>query len=252
MTTPHLAGTVESEVWVWDATTGEKEKIFKTDSHRIVALSWSPDGQMIAAGSLDNGEIYLWQVDSNKPALVFQDGTQITSVSWSRRGDLLAVSNLPQGVHIWDIHGKKFLHRLNAAGEVSFVTWNPESDILATGGGFSGSEGVGPQYWDSKGRKLLQSVDSGADYLLMGRWNADGTRIATADIGGTVSVWEMKVAHPLQTFVGSNFDFYSNTLVNFMAWSPNNELAIVTADNHIKVWDITKGKELYDLACNET
>jgi WD40 repeat protein len=58
---PLYEGWEENAVIVWDTATGEPIHRFLGHTGRVVSLSWSPDGQILASGSLD-GTVILWEM----------------------------------------------------------------------------------------------------------------------------------------------------------------------------------------------
>jgi transcription initiation factor TFIID subunit 5 len=68
---------------------------------RINTLTWSPDGQWLAAG-LDSGEIILWDMQRYRPVdLLMGHADQVVGLNWSRDGSLLASNGLDGTVLIW-------------------------------------------------------------------------------------------------------------------------------------------------------
>lgn len=58
---PRHEGWEENAVIVWDAITGEPIYRFLGHTGRVVSLSWSVDGRLLASGSVD-GTVILWEV----------------------------------------------------------------------------------------------------------------------------------------------------------------------------------------------
>jgi len=97
------SGMDNGMVVLWDTSSGKQLKLL-TDGmagQRINTLTWSPDGQWLAAG-LDSGEIILWDMQRYRPVdLLMGHADQVVGLNWSRDGSLLASNGLDGTVLIW-------------------------------------------------------------------------------------------------------------------------------------------------------
>jgi WD40 repeat protein len=120
----------------------------------VYSLAFSPDGRMLAAGSgnllsafyhtpgLGNdpgtGAVRLWEIaDQNKEIAVFssQDWWSVNSVAFSSDGQWLAAGHSDGRLRLW--HMSKLDRKpiiLTHEDTIQSVAFNPNSDILATGG----------------------------------------------------------------------------------------------------------------------
>ena len=69
-----ITGDGAAVLWDWSS---EKppEEVFPADA-KIATLAWSPDGRWIAAASITDKTIRLWNVESRRPAQTFRDFPQ--------------------------------------------------------------------------------------------------------------------------------------------------------------------------------
>jgi WD40 repeat protein len=110
----------------------------------VTTLSFSPDGERLAAGSIDN-TLHLWQLSDGKVVGALQSHTdEITDMDFSPDGSLLAVAMMDRKARVWRIPDGTLLYRVGANADFGFAydnyvpgmfTLNFSSDgsVLATG-----------------------------------------------------------------------------------------------------------------------
>ncbi|MEQ8786169.1 MAG: hypothetical protein RIC55_07710 [Pirellulaceae bacterium] len=67
----HLATGLESGILLWDVAGAEADGLqavgqFKTGSGEFEHPFFSPDGQILAAGNQQNGDVVMWEIETNK------------------------------------------------------------------------------------------------------------------------------------------------------------------------------------------
>lgn len=94
---------------LWNPLTGRLVAGWKAHTATVSALAFSPDGRLLASGSLDSGEppnpnVILWDAESQKrvSALAGHTGC-VRSVVFSPDGRLLATAGDDTTVRLWDV-----------------------------------------------------------------------------------------------------------------------------------------------------
>lgn len=90
-------------VILWDVTSGEKIVILEGHSKPITALTYSPDGTLLATGAKDN-TIIVWDAKSGNQLKVLQGHSgAINNIAFSADGKLLHSSSLDGTVITWSL-----------------------------------------------------------------------------------------------------------------------------------------------------
>ena len=83
---------LEGSVHLWNSETGDLERTLEAQSYGVTSLSFSPDGDRLAAAGLD-GTVFVWDLDSESPLILRGPENQLTDVAFRPAGGMgLAVS----------------------------------------------------------------------------------------------------------------------------------------------------------------
>jgi hypothetical protein len=169
-----------------------EDRLWEFDIENDVGeLSWSPDGQRIAAAcganstliiNADNGKL-IHEIEGHEHA--------VTSAAWSPNGQTLATGSFDKTIRLWDAGDWK--QRLLLDGhsrEVWSVAWSPYGKWMA-----SGSDDKTIRVWDTRTGKQIsileghtatvKSVSFSFNGRLLASKGADGVRLWRCD------TWEM-------------------------------------------------------------
>ena len=58
----NLVHKIPNAVRIWDAASGELLRTLSHSSKKIIRMTYSPDGKIIAAAD-ENGDIYIWHIE---------------------------------------------------------------------------------------------------------------------------------------------------------------------------------------------
>jgi WD40 repeat protein len=114
----------------------KRQLIYRQHRGAITALSWSPDGTMVASGSAD-GTVQVWRSADGALLYTLSGYTDpVTAVAWaSDRRNVIASAGNPDGsVQVWDAlrdHRNLIFH---AEGRVLALDWKPRSPWIVSGG----------------------------------------------------------------------------------------------------------------------
>jgi WD40 repeat protein/DNA-binding SARP family transcriptional activator len=154
-----------------EAATGQTVRAIDASERRLVAVTFSPDGRLIAAAGVAN--VSLWQSTSGELARVL-DAPGI-AVAFDPTGDLLAVAGDDGTATLWEVETGRRVAELRHTAAVEAVAWSRDGRFLLTAG--SG----GARLWDTASQQLIRTFVGPAaavafapdDTMAIGR--ADGT-----------------------------------------------------------------------------
>jgi WD40 repeat protein len=140
---------------LWDLTTGRKKGEL---SHRDVveAIAFSPDGKLLATGSLDSA-VRLFNLGTGEQSTALGHNGWVWSVSFSPDSRKLASAGTDGVVRLWDVDElwpRRLLVRLPV--EVRAIAFSPAGDALATSSE-EGSAGL----WDLQTGQLRLDLSRG-------------------------------------------------------------------------------------------
>jgi WD40 repeat protein len=196
----------------------------------VLAIAYSPDGQMLAASD-SSGEIRIWRVQDGQCLLTCSGHTNwIRAISFSPDGQYLASASDDRTLKIWDLQVGSCLQTVGEGIHSFGISFSPDGRYLASGSanniiyywdlrtGICVREFVGHQAWsiDVKfhphGHQLISGgadqtvriwdvATGNCDRILLGHENwvttvdcsADGKTILSGSLDGTLRLWEVGV-----------------------------------------------------------
>jgi WD40 repeat protein len=219
---------------------------YRGHSKEVYAVSWSPNGKLIASGSGDE-TVQVWEATSGTNVLNYQGHSHrigkglVQAVMWSPDGKYLVSGSWDKSVRIWDASTGHTISTYRSYYEVvEAVAWSPDGKYVA-----SGNRNGTAHVWDiSNGKNIRKFLghcvkEAHVDVVTVA-WSPDGKRIASASWDMTVKVWNAIKNN------GKKNDyliFRGHTAeVNTLSWSPDGtRIASGGRDNLVHVWDSSKG-----------
>lgn len=159
-----IAAAALEHVRIWNAATGALHKDCTDREAPVTAVTFTPDGNTLAAGSKLGFAVWLWDVASAEPTLIIPDPLQECGVS--------ALAFAPDG-------------KLLAVGGI---------DYLATGGS-SGALSL----WDIAERAEVATLTEGTTALA---WHPGGKRIAATTLDHSIGLYDTKELSLVHEYLG--------------------------------------------------
>jgi WD40 repeat protein len=207
----------------------------------VIALSWSPTGEFLAAASAD-GPVALLSAETGAKLRLYPGHAGGTSaIHWrpgqSSSGPLLASAGCDGLVHLWSADSSTALHSLAAGAEwVECLAWSNRGEYLSC------AAGKRLRLWSfdaaAQTASLLPEYPAQPATIADLAWKP-GAQVLLASCGYNGLVfWS-----PAATECVRKFDWKGSMLK--LAWSPNGRyIATGNQDSTIQFWNVDTGKEL--------
>jgi WD40 repeat protein len=234
-----------STVMLWDVASGKKLHTL-SGQENINAVTFSPNGQLVAISSEDE-DILLWNVVSGRTLPTnFADSSAVYSVAFSPDGDLLASGDDDGVIKVWNVSDGKRLETFPAAPTASggtTVAFSPDGRLLA-----AGSTTI--RLWNVSTGVPLSPFPSSHKFAAVNalafspRGNVLAFCSETLVSGSTqqITLWNLTGKSKPRTLVSQDALIYSLSI------SPDGRFLAAAADpGIIERWDLTTGKKLPDI-----
>jgi hypothetical protein len=193
-----LASVGSDTLKLWEVKTGRLLRtlsghsiwVEKGRSGWLDAVTFSPDGRLVAAGSHDY-TVKLWSARTGRLLRTFTGhGEWVTSVAFSPDGRWLVSSSGDGTLKLWDPRTGKPRWTTPPTGWVNSVAFSPDGKWLASAyGGFSDKPDSAVRLWDSGTGRLLHTIKGHRGPVNSIAISPDGRRVASGSDDGTVKVW---------------------------------------------------------------
>ncbi len=183
-------GDNDGLVTFWDVATGmEASPPIQAFTDRIISLSYSKDGRLLATASRDS--VKLWDAQSHEPygELISGHSDGILKLAFSPDAKLLATASRDTTIRLWDVTtGEQFGEPLAGHSNwVMDVEFSPDGQTLASA---SGDRSV--ILWDVQlGRMIDQPLTGNQDWVNTISFSPDGTHLVSGSRNGQVMLWQV-------------------------------------------------------------
>jgi WD40 repeat protein len=230
-------------VTVWPTGTTEKIEALKGFSDWVRSLAFSPDGRILATGSLDK-TVRLWDTEKWRLLRTLQHDAEVDAVAFSPNGATLAVgtrapSRLAQPeVRLWDAESGNLTRTLPgySGSIVQSLAFSQDGSLLATGSGGLDARGTPEntvRVWDTATWQSRHSlVDHTAGTVFVGFFS--NCRILVGVNSQTVRLWDAQTGEVLRT-VAQTKDPSGH--FQSVAFAPDRMLLVIIDGGRATAWD---------------
>jgi len=220
----------------------------------VESVAFSPDGDILATGSLD-GTVRLWDIaDPARPVrlgpvlrLPLVKGLSyesVRSLAFSPGGQVLASGNL-DSITLWNIrdaaHPSSTQLRLSGVpGSVYSVAFSPDGHVLAGGGSYGATDGA-VRLWDVAGpaRELGPPVLDHHGIVNSVAFSPHGHILAAGGLDGFIRLWNVTDPARPAPFGVPRWKA-STTSITSVAFSPDGHTLVSAGlDAYVRLWNIT-------------
>jgi WD40 repeat protein len=246
--------------------------VFSETFGSVRSVAFSPDGQLLAAGS-SNGEIHVWDQNSRQHRHTIDGQAWIEAVAFSPDSRLLVSASADPIIQVWDSASGNLVGQLEGhTASLRTLAFNPDGTLLASAGddkllrlwdmrryalqvvltGHDGTiwsvafhpagtivagAGHGIHLWDVASGRVLAHLDQHRDAVASIAFSPDGTTLASASYDQTIKLWSIPDRQCRMTIQGHTGD------VRAVAFRPDGTLLVSAGeDQSIRLWDPASGK----------
>ena len=226
--------TPSGELWLRTVEPGEPVRVYRGHTGSLTASAVSSDG-MRAVTAGEDGTARVWDLSSSPEYVdLTTTASRYSAPALSADGRRMAL--ISRNVHnsrdyplpVIDTASGQELYRTKGTGDADF---DPRGRWLA-----AGSVDGAIVLRDPADGSELRVLNAGMRAPSQVRFNSDGTKLAAAEIIGTVRVWDTS------TWEVTEYTPAEEKRVAGFAWSPNGRLALAEGDE-VVLWNPAAGVE---------
>jgi len=265
-----ISGSSDKTIRIWDANTGIELECLSEFSNSINCAAFSPDGKRFVCGSEDTfqqGEnLKIWDLESdNQMVRLYGHTDSVNDVCFSKDGQNIISCSNDNTIRIWDALCENEPIKLKRqTGEIKSQVLSSNEKIVVSGG-----EDGEIIIWDSITGKTTYSIDCYKSEVSALALSSDSTKIACGLSDSTIRIWDiktdseiLKIKNKVNSDIWDKLDpFLKDQLIKAGAqvepivkkvvFSPDNQKIIsFSIDECIRVWDLKKGNQLFNLDCD--
>ena len=180
-------GSDDGRIRIWDVAASRRVNVLKGHTDWVPGLALSPDGRKLASGSLDM-TAKLWDLTSGKMIRSFKGHDwYVGRVSFGPQGKRLISASDDKTARIWNVETGELIRTLRGHGDwVRYVAFSRNGDWAATA-----SNDKTARVWNASTGKAVVTIKSNEE-ISSAVFCPLGQRLATADRGGTIKVWDLQ------------------------------------------------------------
>lgn len=204
----------------------------------ITAVAFSPDNQLLAAGSY--GQVIVWDLAKAQPIKQLTNVLgAVNDLRFSPKGDVLAVGggqpSAKGDLRLYQTSDWKLLGALRGHDDtVMSISFSPDGSQLA-----SASFDHSVRLWDVKTFATIKEYHHHSDFVYAVAFSPDGKRLVSASKDRTVQLFEKDTAKSVFTFGGMNDD------VMAVAFHPDGKSVISSGfETGIFWWNTQTGEKI--------
>lgn len=193
-------------------------------------VTFSHDGQLLAAANIDDQKIRVWDVSTGKEKFALDFGILLAALALSPDGHWLLSGDLLKTVTLWDLSTGKQARTWNVSSPIHSLAFNNDGRSFAVGTDQEIS------LWQVDAEHATRTLSGHKDWVTCLAFSPDGKTLASGSKDLSVRLWDLAAGQSLSSLSGS-----SQQLVTVLFNPDGHTLASLDMSGSIKIWDVPAG-----------
>jgi WD40 repeat protein len=204
----------------------------------VLSLDFSPDGNLIASGSIDN-TMRIWDVrEARLLRTMHGHPFPILTLMFSPNGSFLITGSTDSIGRVWRVSNGNLIGKLEGhAGWLNSLDISSDGAFIATC-----ADDYTVRIWRFLDTKLIQTIDEGMSIVSQVAFTLDDNELAWSESNGNVRVWSLegRWSHLLNN---------SKNSATSIAVAPVGDMLVSGhSDGSLEIWDLGSEELLYELS----
>ena len=201
--------------------------VFTQHQQTVRAVTWSPDGKMLASGAND-AMLLTWDMDG-AVRVQLRQRAPVRAVAWSPDGMQLAAGAGNQVSFFNAVTGLSLAQPAQGHnGTVTTLAWSPGQPARLV----SGANDMRAIVWNTTTYMPQVVFTRHTAIIESASWTADSQTVATSSHGGVVRVWNGGNGQELHPFY-----LDAQIPMRALSFAPNGQLAVGGDDGVVRLWN---------------
>jgi WD40 repeat protein len=202
----------------------------------VLSLDFSPDGNLIASGSIDN-TMRIWDVrEARLLRTMHGHPFPILTLKFAPNGSFIITGSTDSIGRVWRVSNGNLIGTLEGhAGWLNSLDISSDGGLIATS-----ADDYTVRLWRFLDAKLVQTIDEGMSIVSEVTFTPDGNQLAWSESNGNVRV----------RFVEGSWSHLLNqatTAATSIAVAPAGEMIVSGhSDGTLRIWDLASGELLFE------